>query len=552
VELIKLKVEGFKMVNEIELDLADVNILVGANGSGKSSVLQAVHLGCCLVRQADRVDPTKTNTVGIEQLDYLPTDDYKTLGHKNNWGNGAGSPSSKVSLTFKNAEAKEIEAHCVIRSARNAGISVSGSVPQEASSLLRQKKRFFSAYIPGISGVPNKEERRSRKVILRSCSFGDSNVILRNALLLLKEEDEQNIKKIETWLSGLVGQVVIKVSHDDAHDLHIRCSINFQGLERPIELAGTGFLQLIQIFCYVLLFNPGVLLIDEPDIHLHPNVQEKLAAVLADIARERSMKVVMTTHSPFIVRGAPSDARVYWLQEGAKNSLDRTAVELAIGWGAFGKKIVLVSEDSDLGFLRKLIAQWPEIDRNVAFYPGSGFKNLPTAQQAAELCSALGGKYKIVVHRDRDSLTDDETAKLVEAYEAEGVHLWLPAGSDVESYFCCPSFIELFVQCTSAEATGYVDAVLDKHPVPIREQFNKQRAAHNEELHKQGGSPTSDDVWASFQQRQLKGAKGKFVLGQLKTAIGSQKFSKEAILAAKLSGSVGLDLKHELEKALTS
>src|SRR5690606_26431685 len=122
---------------------------------------------------------------------------------------------------------------------------------------------------------------------------------------------------------------------------------------RPIELAGTGFLQLIQIFCYVLLFNPGILLIDEPDIHLHPNVQEKLAGVLAEIARERKMKVLMTTHSPFIVRGAPVDAKVYWLQEGAKKSEDRSAVELAIGWGAFGKRAILISEDADVSFLRK-------------------------------------------------------------------------------------------------------------------------------------------------------------------------------------------------------
>lgn len=549
-KLVKLRVEGFKMIDEIELDLADVNILVGANGSGKSSVLQAVHLGCCLIRQAERVDPTRTNTVGIEQLDYLPTDDYKTLGHKKDWGNAKGSQSSKISLTFKGADDTETNAYCEIRSARNAGISVSGSIPTEASSLLRQKKRFFSAYIPGISGVPNKEERRSRKVILKACSFGDSNVILRNALLLLKEEDEQNIAKIEAWLSRLIGTVSIKVNHDDAHDLHIRCSIGFTGLDRPIELAGTGFLQLIQIFCYVLLFGPGVLLIDEPDIHLHPDVQERLPAVLAEIARERDMKVVMTTHSPFIVRGAPSDAKVYWLQDGAKNSEDRTAVELAIGWGAFGKKIVFVSEDADLAFVRKLISQWPDIDRNVAFYPGSGFRNLPTAAQAAELRDVLGAKYKIVVHRDRDSLTDDEAERLTEEYKAAGVHLWLPAGSDVEAYFCSPEFIELFLQCPAAEASGHVEAVLAGQSVPIRDQFNKQRAAHNEELHKQGGSPTNEAVWNSAQTKALKGAKGKFVLGQLKNEIGPQKFSKERILAAKLNGAVAIDLKHRIEQIL--
>lgn len=549
-ELVKLKVEGFKKIREIELDLADVNILVGANGSGKSSVLQSAHLGCCLMRQADKVAPNSTSTVGVEELDYLPTDDYKKLGHGTNWGNKTDTPSSKLTLTFKKSDDTIVVASCELRSARNAGISISGNIPSELSALLRQKKKFFSAYIPGISGVPNKEERRSRKVILKACSFGDSNVILRNALLLLKQEDPINIEKIESWLSNIIGPVSIKVDHDDDKDLHVHCSIVYQGLERPIELAGTGFLQLIQIFCYVLLFAPGVLLIDEPDIHLHPNVQEKLASVLAQIAKDRKMKVLMTTHSPFIVRGAPVDARVYWLQDGAKNSEDRSAVELAIGWGAFGKKAILISEDGNIAHLRKIIEQWPEVDRNVAFYPGSGFKQLPKPKQAKEIHDALGGKFKIIIHRDRDSLTDDEVASLIAEYQAEGVHLWFPQESDVESYFCQPDFIESFLSCSQSDAENYLLAVLDTHQQPIRDQFNSQRTALNQELYKEGGSPTNDDVWMQFAERPLKGAKGKFVLSKLQNTIGQQKFTKDMILGSKLNGHVALDLKHKIEQVL--
>lgn len=548
-ELVKLKIERFKKIREIELDLADVTILVGANGSGKSSVLQSTHLSCCLIRQTDRVEPTRTSTVSIEELDYLPTDDYKTLGHSANWGNATGTPSSKLTLTFRKPDDTQVTAYCELRSARNAGISVLGSVPADLSGILRTKKKFFSAYIPGISGMPNKEERRSRKVILKACSFGDSNVILRNALLLLKQEDQSNIEKIEGWLARIIGPVSIKVEHDEDKDLHVICSITSHGLERPIELAGTGFLQLIQIFCYVLLFDPGVLLIDEPDIHLHPNVQEKLASVLSEIAKERKMKVVMTTHSPFIVRGAPVDAKVYWLQGGTKNSEDREAVELAIGWGAFGKKAILLSEDGNVAHLRKIIAQWSEVDRNVAFYPGSGFKSLATPKQAKEIHDALGGKFKIIVHRDRDSLTDDEVARLVAEYQAEGIHLWLPQESDVEAYFCQPNFIESFLGCTFADAEAHLIGVLANQQ-PIRDQFNSQRAALNQELYKQGGSPTNEDVWNQFAARPLKGAKGKYVLGQLQNVIGQQRFSKTLILSSSLNGQVALDLKHKIEQVL--
>lgn len=41
-------------------------------------------------------------------------------------------------------------------------------------------------------------------------------------------------------------------------------------------MVGTGFLQVAQIFAYLLHFKPKLLLIDEPDSHLHPGTQERL------------------------------------------------------------------------------------------------------------------------------------------------------------------------------------------------------------------------------------------------------------------------------------
>ena len=218
--------------------------------------------------------------------------------------------------------------------------------------------------------------------------------------------------------------------------------------------------------------------------------------------------------------------------------------------GGIREEAILISEDADVSFLRKIVSQWPEIERNVAFFPGNGFKNLPTPEQAKELHDSLGGKFKIIVHRDRDALTDDEVTQITEKYRDLRVDVWFPKGSDVEAYFCFPEFIEWFLGCTLAVAEGHVADVLAQSAIPVRQQFDKQRASHNEENHKQGGSPTNEDVWASFQARELRGGKGKFVLGQLKNRIGQQTFSPEKILASKLNGQVAVDLKHMIEQVL--
>jgi hypothetical protein len=167
------------------------------------------------------------------------------------------------------------------------------------------------------------------------------------------------------------------------------------------------------------------------------------------------------------------------------------------------------------------------------------------------LAGTLGGKFKILVHRDRDSLTDEEAARLMAQYEAEGVEMWLPVESDVEAYFCSRGFLEIFLGCTSQQAAAYVDTAIERNLQPIAEQFKKQRVAHNDkELYPEGGSPINDVVWAAFQARPLKGAKGKTIFRSLKDQLSASVFSEEKLLLATLNGQVALDLKHKIETIL--
>ena len=547
-ELNSITVKKFKKIKKAKINLADLNILVGANGSGKSSALQAIHLASCLMRQARELRGDRTSPVSINELDYLPSDQYPELGHNAAWGNMTGTPSSEVSFLFRDDEENQKNAWCEFRSARNAGISVSGAVPGSTSNLFRGTGKFFSAYIPGISGIPNQEQKQSKRVVLKACSFGDSNVYLRNVLNLLSKEE---IKQVQTWLKQLINEAIkINVSHDEDKDLTIRARVRLGKKEHPLELLGAGYLQLIQIFCYILLFKPKILLIDEPDIHLHPNVQEKLSPILSKIAKDEGIKILLTTHSPFIVRGAPIDTNIFWMENGAIKNANRQAIELALGWGAFGKKIIIVSEDKKIEFLRKIVSQWSEIDKFVTFHPGGGYKNLLTLDQAKELHEALGGKYKLVIHRDRDSLTDDEVTKLIQEYQADGILLWFTELSDIESYFCSPEYICNLINCEQVTAGQYISDILDQHSDPIRDQFNSQRQAHNQELYAAGGSPTNIDVWNEFQERPLKGAKGKFIFNKLKNKVPSNQFSEENILTHKHVSDLAVTLKLTLESLL--
>lgn len=415
-----IRIHKFKRIDSIDLAVSDLTVLVGANGSGKSSILQALHLASCLMRQVGRIREDTTAMISVNDLDYLPTNEYPRLGHAADWGNREKSPSSKVEFRFTGSSSNSETALIEMRAARNAGISIKARIPDLLRQTFRGENVFFSGFIPGVSGIQNAEQKHSRRVVLKACSFGDSNAYLRNALNLLSESELSNI---EEWLEPLVGRVRLKVKFDESLDFNIQAHAEILGRQTPLELLGTGHLQLIQIFCYILLFKPKILLVDEPDIHLHPTVQEKLPFILLDIARKKGTKIIMATHSPFIVRGSPLDTNVVWLSEGKIKSKDRSAVELALGWGAFGKRVIIASEDAKTDLLRKIIRQWPEIDQMVTVLPGRGYTHLLTREAALELKNSLGNMFKILVHRDRDSMTNEEVDLLKKQYENDGISL---------------------------------------------------------------------------------------------------------------------------------
>jgi energy-coupling factor transporter ATP-binding protein EcfA2 len=63
---------------------------------------------------------------------------------------------------------------------------------------------------------------------------------------------------------------------------------------------------------------PKLLLLDEPDAHLHPSMTTQFFAVISEVlVAKHGVRVIMTTHSPSTVALAPEDS-VFELERGAK------------------------------------------------------------------------------------------------------------------------------------------------------------------------------------------------------------------------------------------
>jgi len=516
VKLTAVTINDFKAIKSASIELTDATMLVGANNSGKSSILQAIHLAARTIALADEAN--KPSTLSLSDAEYLPSEMYRELGHRTQWGNYTTSPGSTITFTFVDpTDGGKVDASVTLRSARNEGISVSPALPPKAIPILRGKDTIFSAYIPGIAGIPLSENLLSTRHVYRKAASGDSNVVLRNILWKIKQSAK--LDQLLEYIRDVYPDVSLNVTFDDEADFVIAVTVDFgggSGVNKPLEFSGAGFIHVLQIFSYLVLFKPKIMLIDEPESHLHPTLQTRLVRQLQKRVKENDAFALITTHSPFVARGLPLGSRSVWISRGevAASGAD-DAIRTALGWGAIDKRVLLCTEDALVGPLRTLIEQRETLIDRVAVFPFSGVSTLGSGASLKRFAEALGSQHKTVVHRDRDCLSDTEAEPWKDEYKNHGHIPWLTDGSDLEMYFCEAEYVAAALEIDVAAAQAMIETAIQNSEEKFKQTFARKRGEINKKLYeKTGGSPVTDDLWANLPVQQR--VRGKDLLSALR------------------------------------
>jgi predicted ATPase len=201
------------------------------------------------------------------------------------------------------------------------------------------------------------------------------------------------------------------------------------GAQHGVDELSSGEQEVLGLMYFVrrLSAQGGVLLIDEPELHLHPALQRSLFSVIEAVA-ERA-QVWIATHSPRLVTAAPLQSIIHMRPAAAEDmnqvilaSDEAARLELLDELGMhpidlLQSEFVLILEGpADKRYVSTLLPVI--VGRAATYLAGSG-------DDVVRTCKVFGGADQIlpwVGVRDRDLLPDDEVERLESG--APGLFVW--------------------------------------------------------------------------------------------------------------------------------
>ena len=256
------------------------------------------------------------DTFTPDKVRFQPTRDFWDVAHGERLVEGA--PPISVTFRFEPPDGDAFDFS--VSASRGAGeaIVLTASEREVSARLLSDIERPYSIYVPGLAGIPLREEFRVDATLARGIASGDANLFLRNVLLRISQKKVRT-ERFNRLLQDFLPQAEIEVHFNPRLHQTIDARIRLEGVSRSIETFGTGVLQYIQILAYVVEYEPALLLLDEPDAHLHANNQRMIAAALRKIVAESHTRIILATHSRTIIdalKGA-EEASFVWIENGS-------------------------------------------------------------------------------------------------------------------------------------------------------------------------------------------------------------------------------------------
>lgn len=244
-------------------------------------------------------------------------------------------------------------------------------------------KYFFFGNDPKLKRLKKKQDviRRDAKILAQIIDSGDRSIEFNKKNPTL---ENRNLNKDELgWVSDILGREytsAIFIRHNlfrGSNGLSVVFSTRFGKYSEAF--AGSGEVAVTSLVVQVLAAPPGSLvLLDEPEVSLHPGAQERLLSFLLQMSAKTKLQVVFSTHAPQMLANLPNDALKVFLQEetGTFSILSEShpyAAFRRLGVRHGGEVQIIVEDRLAKGIVEQAMLMMDPVDKSrisVDFHPG--------------------------------------------------------------------------------------------------------------------------------------------------------------------------------------
>ena len=462
----QVELKRFKKFDHSIINLNEFSVLVGENSSGKTTVLQSINLALCAfsrwklyTTESDGITKPRRKGVGCTQLPGILNDDFRELYYgkksRNSRVNG-NSIGAEIYLSDEFGNKFGMQVSSLFGGYNLTPLSKSESINKNPT--IHNKEALL---ISGFVGLASSEEKALSLALRNRLRDGRASEIIRNLLLDTKENVPENYKKLVARLKNDFGFEIDDVSFNEDSDINVHAYydelINNNRIPFDFCSSGSGMMQVLQILTSIYRYcpeNAAVVLLDEPDAHLHANMQVALFYSLREIQKELNIQILISTHSTAIISAAqpheiiPISNRLNIEPLTNDEEVDDIVSERIDSYELSKMKVngvLAFFEDKNIDYFLKcdqlLNTRCLIGARTVASLKGRSKDDKLPFQIKPVLRELLGRDISVFVVRDRDGLSHD-VIECIENYAEDcSIYYHFLSNYEIESYLLCPQLI---------------------------------------------------------------------------------------------------------------
>ncbi len=291
-----IRIRGFKRFADAEIRLPGHVVLAGPNNTGKTTVLQAIAAWDLALRRWRALDDYNRRRsyrwAPISRQDFaaVPLRSFDLL-----WTDRKSGKWDWIEIEVRYGAGGSVTVELRRDSTEQISVRPHADTPAETLRTLDLK----TVFVPAMTGVSIEEPVYQPAKIEQLLGLGHPGEVLRN-LLAEANADQAAWDFLRETLHKLFGYELLPPYTGGAH---IRAEYRTGADAPPLDIAsaGSGFQQALLLFAFLETRPGAVLLLDEPDAHLHVILQDAIYGELRAAAMRRGSQLIAATHSEVLI-----------------------------------------------------------------------------------------------------------------------------------------------------------------------------------------------------------------------------------------------------------